>query len=58
MTKNSGQDGEVYNGSDATKRNIVMVLEISRGDFLRRAISSIAFSRRTLLVLYTITTME
>lgn len=32
-TKNSGQDGENYNGSDAKKRNIVFVLEVSRGNF-------------------------
>lgn len=31
--KNSGQDGENYNGSDARKRNIVFTLEISRRDF-------------------------
>ena len=31
--KNSGQDGETYNGSDAQKRSIVLTLEISRRDF-------------------------
>jgi len=31
--KNSGQDGENYNGSDAQKRNIVFTLEISRKNF-------------------------
>lgn len=31
--KNSGEDGENYNGSDAQKRSIVLTLEISRRDF-------------------------
>jgi hypothetical protein len=33
-SKNSGQDGENYNGSDATKRNILIVLDIQKADFL------------------------
>lgn len=33
-TKNSGQDGEDYNGSDAAKRNIVITLDIKKINFL------------------------
>lgn len=40
--KNSGQDGEIYNGSDAKKRNIVFVLEMKRGDFPKQ--SSLLYS--------------
>lgn len=32
-SKNSGQDGENYNGSDAQKRNIVLTLELSLRDY-------------------------
>lgn len=33
-SKNSGQDGENYNGSDAKMRNIVLILDVSKSDFL------------------------
>lgn len=36
-TKNSGQDGETYNGSDAEKRNLVLTLEIRRSDFEKQS---------------------
>jgi hypothetical protein len=32
-SKSSGQDGENFNGSDAGKRNLVLSLEVKRGDF-------------------------
>jgi len=32
-SKNSGQDGENYNGSDATKRNIVIALDVEQSDY-------------------------
>lgn len=32
--KNSGQDGENYNGSDAKLRNIVIALDVKKADFL------------------------
>lgn len=35
-SKNSGQDGENYNGSDAKIRNIVIVLDIAKTDFLKQ----------------------
>lgn len=33
-SKNSGQDGENFNGSDAKLRNIVIVLDVAKADFL------------------------
>jgi hypothetical protein len=33
-SKNSGQDGENYNGSTAQKRNIVVVLDMKRADYV------------------------
>ena len=33
-SKNSGQDGENYNGSTAQKRNIVIVLDMKRADYV------------------------
>lgn len=33
-SKNSGQDGENYNGSDAKMRNILIALDVDRADFL------------------------
>lgn len=33
-SKNSGQDGENYNGSDAKMRNILIALDVDKADFL------------------------
>lgn len=45
-TKNSGQDGENYNGSDAKKRNIVLTLELALRDYEKQLQKLYSFFQR------------